>query len=362
MSPPKSIVFTLVLSLLNLLAGALLASDSGQLPIVRKPLPDKLVVLTFDDGCASHSTIVAPMLRKLNFGATFYVTSFGLNGKGKDWYLTWEQMKTMSDAGFEIGNHTYGHVQGADMGPFLEMEKQFSANGVPRTETVCWPMYSANAKIFPDLAENGYLFGRGGHERPYCPEVDHPLDIPSFTIGESHTVTHFIQRVRQAAPGRVVVLTFHGVPDKEHPWVSVEPTLFGKMMEYLKQNGYTCISMRDLADYVDPAEARKLAPTKGNVKLDKTELASEPVPMALSEIVEFGGVWGVNILRKGENIELINVHGVDVTSIKPTIIVSPGATVVPGSQEPVDLSTPKTFVVTASDRTTTKYTVSIRPK
>lgn len=28
--------------------------------ILRKPIPDKLVVLTFDDGCASHATVVAP--------------------------------------------------------------------------------------------------------------------------------------------------------------------------------------------------------------------------------------------------------------------------------------------------------------
>ena len=42
--------------------------------ILRKPIPDKLVVLTFDDGCKSQATFVAPILKQHNFGATFYIT------------------------------------------------------------------------------------------------------------------------------------------------------------------------------------------------------------------------------------------------------------------------------------------------
>ena len=42
--------------------------------ILRKPIPDKLVVLTFDDGCASGATFVAPLLKSLGFGGSFYVS------------------------------------------------------------------------------------------------------------------------------------------------------------------------------------------------------------------------------------------------------------------------------------------------
>ena len=37
-------------------------------------IPDKLVVLTFDDAVKSHRTFVAPLLKELGFGATFFVT------------------------------------------------------------------------------------------------------------------------------------------------------------------------------------------------------------------------------------------------------------------------------------------------
>lgn len=36
--------------------------------IIKKPIPERLVVVTFDDGCASHATIAAPILKKHGFG------------------------------------------------------------------------------------------------------------------------------------------------------------------------------------------------------------------------------------------------------------------------------------------------------
>lgn len=39
--------------------------------IIKKPIPERLVVVTFDDGCASHATIAAPILKKHGFGGTF---------------------------------------------------------------------------------------------------------------------------------------------------------------------------------------------------------------------------------------------------------------------------------------------------
>jgi hypothetical protein len=44
-------LFPFFLGLLSLLAGGVLAADSDQLRIIQQPIPEKLVVLTFDDGC-----------------------------------------------------------------------------------------------------------------------------------------------------------------------------------------------------------------------------------------------------------------------------------------------------------------------
>ena len=39
-----------------------------------EPIPDRLVVLTFDDSSKSHFTVVRPILKKHGFGATFFIT------------------------------------------------------------------------------------------------------------------------------------------------------------------------------------------------------------------------------------------------------------------------------------------------
>ena len=42
-----------------------------------RPIPDGLVVLTFDDGSRSDLEFVAPMLREHQFSATFFVNRGG---------------------------------------------------------------------------------------------------------------------------------------------------------------------------------------------------------------------------------------------------------------------------------------------
>ncbi len=105
-------VITLVLIVISSVLAAGKTNAGGIVDpygIIKKPIPDKTVVLTFDDGCLSHFDFVAPLLKKHGFGATFYITE-GMGFKSrKDFYMTWEQIKSVEQMGFEIGNHTINH-------------------------------------------------------------------------------------------------------------------------------------------------------------------------------------------------------------------------------------------------------------
>jgi peptidoglycan/xylan/chitin deacetylase (PgdA/CDA1 family) len=48
------------------------------------PLPDRVVVLTFDDSVRSHYTVVRPLLKELGFNATFFITE-GFDFKTNDY-------------------------------------------------------------------------------------------------------------------------------------------------------------------------------------------------------------------------------------------------------------------------------------
>lgn len=329
--------------------------------VLRKPIPDKLIVLTFDDATASHATVVAPILKRLGLGGTFYVCDFDSFKTRKDWYLTYRQMIAMDADGFEIGNHTLGHASG--YGPLMAMEDQVLAHGGPRMTTLCWPIYAVNWADCPKLSAHGYTFGRGGHGRPYRPTVDNPFDVPSFTIHDGIPIDTFIAQAQQACHGRIVCFCFHGVPDMEHPPVSLEPATFEAMMRYLKDNDYRCIAMRDVAEYIDPVKAASLPRTADDVKDAPPFLRLKDdrpfVAAAENRIQEFTvpGLRPARVSRSG--VTLTVDHGTDVTALAPTIKVSEGATISPASGVSRDFSSAQDYVVTGRDGVTKRYQVAV---
>ncbi len=71
-------------------------------------LPDKPIILTFDDGYADNYTNAFPLLRKYGFTATFFVLT-SLVDEEHPGYLTWLQIREMSRAGMEFGSHSKDH-------------------------------------------------------------------------------------------------------------------------------------------------------------------------------------------------------------------------------------------------------------
>jgi len=248
--------------------------------VLRKPVPDKIVVLTFDDGPASLYTVVAPILKTHGFNGSFYVCDFDSFRTRKDWYLTFRQMKEMAAQGFEIGNHSVGHSSGFDA--MIRMEDELLANHVPKPTTIAWPLHQAN--VSPELPAAGYIFARGGHNRAYRPTVDNPFEIPSLWC---YNLEEFVKMVRQAAGGKIVAICYHGVPDMEHPGVSLDPEVFKVQMQYLKDNHYKVIALRDLVDYIDPVKAEKLPKTIGDFKdTGPVILATEEKPCGVVKPVK----------------------------------------------------------------------------
>jgi len=355
--------------------------------IIKKPIPDKTVVFTFDDGCASNATIAAPLLKKNGFGGTFYVSdAYGFRER-KDWYMTWRQIKGMADDGFEIGNHTRGHGmlsltdEGGLQAYIWTLEDEAIANRIPRPTTLAWPFYIVNTKFYPLLTSWGYIFGRGGHGRVYRPAVDHPLDVPSFAVGGvGMNMEGFISAVQQATAGRVVVLTFHGTPDMEHAAVGTNPDLFEDMVDYCKDNNYHVIAMRDLAEYIDTAKAAKLPPTQEKldnpgpelrVKGDKPfvrrkrELRGYAFPAELTALWTCKEIYRLRLLDSvygainGSTITLYVPDSTDVKALAPAFDLARFATANPASGTVRDFSQPQTYTITAQDKSTRDYTVQV---
>lgn len=99
---------SLLLQGLVLLIGEVFFSNASL--IAAEPIPEKLVVLTFDDSVRSHFTVVRPILLNYGFSATFFITEgFDFKENKRD-YMTWDEIAQLHRDGFEIGNHTRDHL------------------------------------------------------------------------------------------------------------------------------------------------------------------------------------------------------------------------------------------------------------
>ncbi len=257
-------------SLLPLLAWSLVAVAVAVAVSGAEPVPEKLVVLTFDDSVASHHSVARPLLKKYGFGATFFITEgFSFRTNKKD-YMTWEQIAELHRDGFEIGNHTRDHL-GITAITFARLAEQLEGidarcreHGIPRPISFAWPGNAFHTNALSVLRQAGIRFARRGGEPevPYKegggiafePGLDHPLLIP--TTGDARpdwSLDSLKQAVARGGKGRIAVLQFHGVPDHEHPWVNTPREKFEEYMAWLHREGYRVIALRDVARFVDEA-------------------------------------------------------------------------------------------------------------
>lgn len=74
-----------------------------------QPLPEKPIILTFDDGYADNYTNAFPLLKKYGFKASFFLVTQPID-YGDPNYLFWDNVIEMHAAGMEFGAHTYRHL------------------------------------------------------------------------------------------------------------------------------------------------------------------------------------------------------------------------------------------------------------
>ena len=93
----------------------------------RRELPQRAVVITFDDGYRNNLRDALPVLTAYGFTATVFVTT-GYIGKTNRWpnqhssipklpMMTWDEIKEMRRAGIDFGAHSHSHTRLTEVEP-----------------------------------------------------------------------------------------------------------------------------------------------------------------------------------------------------------------------------------------------------
>ncbi|WP_370451260.1 poly-beta-1,6-N-acetyl-D-glucosamine N-deacetylase PgaB [Lysobacter sp. N42] len=142
----------------------------------RRSLPDKAVLITFDDGLRSTYTHAYPLLRSYGYPALVAVVTswmdlpadarvpYGSRDFTREDFLTWEQLREMQASGLvEVGSHSHALHSGVPGNP--------QGNQMPAAITRRWergyePEAAYRERIRKDLAESARLIEKHLGRRP----------------------------------------------------------------------------------------------------------------------------------------------------------------------------------------------------
>jgi peptidoglycan/xylan/chitin deacetylase (PgdA/CDA1 family) len=172
-------------------------------------LPERAVVLTFDDGYADFRLHAMPALEEHGFTATLFVTTGWIEDAGPhaagdplDLTLSWDQVREATAAGIEVGAHSHSHAQ-LDQLPEAHLQAELRTSRTlleqatrQPVRALAYPYGYSNRRVRTAVAATGYCYAASVGNEVAAPRVD-LLAVPRLTVRRSTTLRTF-ERIAKA--------------------------------------------------------------------------------------------------------------------------------------------------------------------
>ncbi|GIH77911.1 polysaccharide deacetylase family protein [Planobispora longispora] len=181
-----------------------------------RSIPERPVVVTFDDGYEDFHSQALPVLERHDFPATVFLTSGWVSDAGKDAAgrpldrtLSWSQAREAVSCGIEFGGHSHSHPQ-LDQLPDDRLRQELRRNkalledrlGVP-VATMAYPYGYSSARVRREVRRAGYWAACAVNNAIAADRHD-VLAMPRLTVTDGTSMAKF----RRAVEGDRVPLIY----------------------------------------------------------------------------------------------------------------------------------------------------------
>jgi len=165
-------------------------------------LPEKAVVLTFDDGLWNNYEVALPLLEEFGFTATIFLVT-GYTGRPSTWerapgipvlpLLTWDKVKEMERLGIDFQPHSVSHphltrLSDKDLEDELLRSRRAIEEKLGKSAPLfCYPYGEFDARVMDHLKRQGFKAAFAGH-----PAREEALSLKR--VGSAHITTGLAYR------------------------------------------------------------------------------------------------------------------------------------------------------------------------
>jgi peptidoglycan/xylan/chitin deacetylase (PgdA/CDA1 family) len=153
-------------------------------------LPDKTIALTIDDAYLSVYEKAWPRLKELGLPFTLFVATDPVD-QGNQGYMSWSQIRELSQGGVTIGSQTASHLHMATNNSLTnrrELEKsntRFKKELGARPDLIAYPYGEASQSVEQLARASGFVAGFGQHSGVAAKTPD-MFYLPRFALNENY--------------------------------------------------------------------------------------------------------------------------------------------------------------------------------
>lgn len=159
--------------------------------------PDKPVLLTFDDGYVDNHSTVMPLLSKLGFPATLFMSPGVMDDKR---FINWDQAADLRDNGWDIHPHGMTHPYLTKLTAeeqayeIMEARKQIEEKLGITADVFCYPYGQYNNATLKILKDNGFRYAFTIDQGKTTPK-QHPYKLKRVFVNGEEDLAALVRKL-----------------------------------------------------------------------------------------------------------------------------------------------------------------------